>query len=73
MDCLPEERKTVFQSCFPCIKRDQRILMELLPYVLLHCILECNDEDVERAHLEIKTVVDASCMFKSDEDKFQVN
>ncbi|XP_060518372.1 serine/threonine-protein kinase ATR isoform X2 [Cylas formicarius] len=54
---LPEQRKSLIQSCFPSMKLNKKILMHFLPYILLHSLIEGQGDD--RAYLEFRTIINS--------------
>ncbi|KAH8403296.1 hypothetical protein KR222_009973 [Zaprionus bogoriensis] len=44
------ETRHLLSSYKPCIRRDSNMLSTFFPYILLHALLECTDE--QRAHIE---------------------
>ncbi|RZC32904.1 serine/threonine-protein kinase ATR, partial [Asbolus verrucosus] len=53
---LPEENQSVLSPCLPAMKQDHRILMQFLPHILLHSIIEGSNDSKEKSYNEIKTV-----------------
>lgn len=51
--------KALLEVCLPCMKYDHRILMEFLPHILLHSLLEGDQQDVNNAYVEVSTVINS--------------
>lgn len=56
---LSESSKALLEVCLPSMKYDHRILMEFLPHILLHSLLEGEPNDVNKAYIEITTVINS--------------
>lgn len=50
--------KTLLHACLPSMK-ENRILMEYLPHILLHALLEGNDSEYGRIYSEMITVINS--------------
>lgn len=53
---IHSDKKTLLHACLPSMK-EERILMEFLPHILLHSLLEGNVSEYGRIYLEMITVI----------------
>lgn len=56
---LKPEKQNFLQACLPSLKQDHRLLMQFLPHLLLHSLLEGGAKDKENIYNEITAVVNS--------------
>lgn len=55
---IRSDKKTLLHACLPSMK-EERILMEFLPHILLHALLEGDAADYGKIYLEMITVINS--------------
>ncbi|XP_018574027.1 serine/threonine-protein kinase ATR-like, partial [Anoplophora glabripennis] len=59
LSSLPNERKQLLTVCLPSMKQSKRILMNFLPHILLHALLEGPDDIGDKSFVEFQTVTNS--------------
>lgn len=71
---MPDQKEALLTSCLLSMKQNAHILMEFLPYILLHVVIEGEMSEFTKAHKEISTVANV-CYYEreTDENLFSVS
>lgn len=65
---MPQQKEALLTSCLLSMKQNTHILMEFLPYILLHVLIEGETSEFTKAHKEISAVANA-CYYERETDK----
>lgn len=72
VSAINSEKKTLLHACLPSMK-EERVLMEFLPHILLHALLEGSTDEYGKIYSEMLTVISSvSNQHKLDEDVLEV-